>query len=119
MTAKIDESPTPSENDNDHQPENIIERIEKWIAEHPEATEYWIETETEAEQILLAMAAVIRLSAKGVGDRNAKRMMRDQANQYVQAVQNNAALELFRNMTEADQLELYEVRLRARSIALQ
>ncbi len=94
----------------------ILSRIEEYALDNPDATEYWIETEIEAEQILLAMASVIKLQIKNTPTLSShdKAMMRNIARKYKVAVREAKAGQLFRDMTEDDQLELRGLRLRVR-----
>lgn len=98
----------------------ILNRIEEWALENPDETDYWIESELEAEQILLTMAAVIKQSIKTTPTLTShdKEMMRKIANEYRHAVQHGRASQLFRDMTEEDQLELVGLRLRVREIVI-
>lgn len=119
MTAPKSESTEATESKASPPSENIIERIETWVEHNPSATDYWIETESEAGELLIAMAAVLRLNAKGIKEPGDRRLMRSIANDYIQHVQNSTALEHFRNMSDDDELKLYGVRMRARSLVLQ
>lgn len=98
----------------------ILDRLEEYALENPDETDYWIETELEAEQILLAMAAVIKQTIKITPTLTShdKQMMRDVANKYRHAVKQGQARQLFRDMTEHDQLELRGMRLRVREIVI-
>lgn len=89
------------------EPANIIERIEQYAAEHPEATEYRITTEAEAAQILLAIAAVLKHLRRDVhNDREGRAKLKKIGQEYRLAVAQGKALEYIFSMTEEDQLEI-------------
>lgn len=92
----------------------VLERLEAWVEENPGATEYWIETELEAEQILLGMAAVIHQTMLAPTDltQHDRRTLQDMANRYRLAVSQGRGLQTFREMTDEDQLHFMGVRLR-------
>ena len=97
---------------------HILERIEQYAEDHPDATEYIIHDELEAEQLLLAMAATIKLTAKSVRNAMDKTLYLEIANKYRKAVIQQKALETFRAMTEDDQLELHGLKLLAPTIII-
>ena len=93
--------------------------IGEYAEQNPLATEYYVETELEAQKILLAMAASIKHLVKDVKRNEDKATMLKFANQYRQAVIHSNALDYIRNMTEETQLEIYGLALKARRIILQ
>ena len=95
---------------------HILERLEDYAEEHPEATEYRISSELEAEQILLAMAATIKHTSSSIRNKMDKSLYLEIANKYRVAVIGGKALETFRAMTEEDQLELYGLKLTVTNI---
>lgn len=97
---------------------HVLETMELWAAEHPMATEYVLTSELQAEQLLLAMAAVIAHTSKDIRNAMDKRMYLDIASQYRKAVIDQSALQLFQEMTEEDQLELYGLKITVRTILL-
>jgi hypothetical protein len=108
-------SPKPSRARSDH----VLERIEQWAEENPEATEYILTGEDEAAQVLLAIAATIKLTARGIENQRDKALYMAHARRFRQRVVKGEALECFREMTEDDQLELYGKVLVAPRIVLQ
>ena len=89
----------------------IIDEIEEYSIEHPDATEYVVETELVAAQILLAMAAMIKLTARTIQSQHDRSIYVATARKYRLAVQHGNAKQLFRDMTEEDQLELHGLKL--------
>ncbi len=89
----------------------ILDKIEGYSLMNPEATFYVVESELEAAQLLLAMAAMIRLTAKDVTSKLDRAQYLKVAREYRKAVIDGQALNKFRDMTEADQLELYGLKL--------
>lgn len=94
--------------------QHALATIEAHAAAFPDADIYEIETELEAAQILLSMAAMIKKTAKSIKNKHDKATYREVASAYRRAVIQGKALETFANMTEADQLELYGLKLVAR-----
>jgi len=88
--------------------------IEAYAQAFPDATIYEIETELEAAQILLSMAAMIKRTARSVKNKVDRNTYLEVASNYRRVVNQGKALETFANMTEADQLELYGLTLVAR-----
>lgn len=118
-TASEKTSKDPGESD------HILERLEalgdKFDEECiPEGDRvYHIKDEEEAAQILLAMAATIKHTAEGVRNKMDKALYVQISRDYRKAVVDGKALEMFRNMTDDDQLEIYGMRLEARRILVQ
>lgn len=99
--------------------DHILEQMEQYAEDNPLATEFYLENEEQAAQILLSMAASIKHLVKDVKHKEDQRHMVTIANQYRKAVIHNRALELFCNMTDEDQLEMYGLKLLVRRIVLQ
>ena len=93
---------------------HALAAIEAHAAAFPDATIYEITTELEAAQILLSMAAMIKRTAKDVANKMDRNTYLETASAYRRAVNRGKALSTFANMTEADQLELYGLKLVAR-----
>ena len=93
---------------------HALAAIEAHAAAFPDATLYEITTELEAAQILLAMAAMIKVTARDVLNVIDKSTYLEVASAYRKAVNQGKALRTFAAMTEDDQLELYGLKLVAR-----
>ena len=101
---------------------NILVRLEALADELAEAGEpmiYYLKDEEEAAHVLLAMAAMIKITAKDVRNATDKSVYVGIARSYRKAVRHGNALETFRKMTEEDQLEFAGLELRANRIVLQ
>lgn len=92
---------------------HVLQRIEAFKAEHPEATEYLITTELEAEQVLLAIAATLKCILDDVHDRDSKAEIKKIGQQYRLAVVQGRALDFIREIAAADEtaLEIHGVRI--------
>lgn len=93
---------------------HALAAIEAHAAAFPNATYYEITSELEAAQILLSMAAMIKQTAKSIRNPADKNTYREVASRYRAAVNQGKALQTFANMSEADQLELYGLKLVAK-----
>lgn len=83
---------------------------------NPDATFYEVQSELEAAQLLLAMAAMIKHTMKSVKSKLDRDQYKQVARDYRKAVNQGRALQKFRDMTEDDQLELYGLKLVARKV---
>jgi hypothetical protein len=99
-------------------PARIIERIEAWANDHPEAVDYWIDTEIEAASLLLAMAASLKHAEQDIADRISIETLRRYANTYRQHVQQGKALYYLRKLCEGDEdlITLHGLTIRASRI---
>lgn len=93
---------------------HALAAIEAHAAAFPDDTFYEIETELEAAQILLSMAAMIKRTARSVKNQMDRNTYLEVAAAYRKAVNQGKALRTFGDMAEADQLELYGLKLVAR-----
>jgi len=93
---------------------HALAAIEAHAAAFPDAEFYEITTELEAAQILLSMAAMIKKTAKSVNNAADRHTYLEVAANYRKVVNQGKALRTFGDMTEADQLELYGLKLVAR-----
>lgn len=98
---------------------NVLERIEQYSVDQPEATEFYIYDELEAQQILLAMAAMIHETVGDVKHEMDREQYKEIARKYRKAVIDEKAMELFREMTEEDQLVILGLKLKAPNITIQ
>lgn len=101
---------------NQGESDHVLERLEALADQYadecrPKPWIYLITDAEEASQILLAMAAVIKVTSKSVRNAMDKRTYLDVAAGYRKAVVTGQALQTFRNMTDEDQLELYGLTL--------
>ena len=97
----------------------ILERLERYAAENPDATEYRLDTEIEAQQLLIAMAAALKLMSKDIEDRKDRQVLTNYANTYRQKVIHGKALEYIRELSEEDQLTIHGMKIVAPVIILQ
>jgi len=100
-------------------PQRILERIEAYAEEYPEAEEYLLEGEEDAAQVLIAMAGTMKVITADMGQGVDRDTVKEICRSYKKAVAQGKATELFRAMSEEDQLEIYGLRLRMRQILLQ
>lgn len=103
--------------------DHVLERLEALAEQYddeckPKPWIYIITDAEEASQILLAMAAVIKITSKDVRNAMDKATYLEVAADYRKAVVRGEALQTFRNMTEEDQLELYGLTLTVPRIKL-
>lgn len=101
---------------NDH--EHILERLEQYATDNPIATEYRITSELEAEQLLVAMAAILKHNADAIDDPEDAKKLRQFAHLYKQKVQRNQALDYIRELNEMDQISLFGLKLTVPRIVL-
>lgn len=97
----------------------IVDQIKAYSEENPLATSFYLETERQAKEILLSMAATLKLVSKDVKNPVELAAIVDCANKYRKAVIHDKALELFRSMTDEDRLEMFGLKLEVRRIILQ
>jgi hypothetical protein len=92
---------------------NILERLELISLEQPEQTEYLVTTESEAQEILTAMAASLTMIASGMDKGHDRQVVTDYAAQYRLAVIRNSGLELLRELAGKpdDELVIYGLKL--------
>lgn len=88
-----------------------LDRILTYTEANPSATEYYIREEREAQELLIAMAAVLDKASKELTVVAERSAYLTQARIYKEAVQQGQALDLFRAMTEGDQLHIFGVAL--------
>jgi hypothetical protein len=100
-------------------PRKTLERIEAYAEDHPEAEEYLLEGEQEAAEVLIAMAGTMKVIQADLAPGVDRDTVYEICKTYRQAVAKGKATELFRAMSEDDQLEIYGLRLRMRQILLQ
>ena len=104
-------------------PQHVLERLEAWVEDNPTASVYWIDTEYEAAQILVAMAAALKVAGDSIEDRTGadKAVLQRFARRYRQAASTGRALQFLREIDgdPENQLELYGVQLRAARILVQ
>lgn len=100
-------------------PRRILARIEAYADEHPEAEEFLLEGEEDAAQVLIAMAGTMKVMTAKLEPGTDRDTVKEICQGYRQAVAQGKATELFRSMTEDDQLEIYGLRLRMRRVLLQ
>lgn len=99
-------------------PAELLQRIEEYAQEDP-GGEYWIQNEYEAAQLLIAMAASLKHARKSLGSSQDGAVLKQYERIYRQAVNQGKALNYLRNVSEEDAIELFGVRIRARTILIQ
>ena len=92
---------------------NVLERLELISLEKPEQTEYLVTTETEAQEILTAMAASLTMIATDMAKGPDRQVITDFAAKYRLAVVRASGLELLRELASDpdEQLVIYGLRL--------
>ena len=101
-------------------PAEILQTLERYAEEHPEAKEYWIETEIDAAYLLLAMAASLKhLENDVTKDKDGIKTLRHYGHTYRQVVQKGNAIQYLHDLTEADALSIYGLRIRSKGVTLQ
>lgn len=101
-------------------PNNIMERLEIYKEQNPTAIDYWIETEIEAANLLVAMAACLDLL---IADPDYKKIdttsLKDYSRTYKATVRQGKALIYLRELADSDSIAVHGMRIRARRIVLQ
>lgn len=101
-------------------PSNILERLESYKDDHPTAVDYWIETEMEAAQLLIAMAASLDSLAKDLEyDKVDAGHLTKFSRQYKAIVCQGKAINYLRNISDQEAIAICGMRIRARRIVLQ
>ncbi len=102
-------------------PQHILERLEQYKDDHPEASEYQLETEAEAEELLVAMVSTFKLVMDDpkFRDRESRAEIQKYAKQYHHAIQGKRCLDFFRELEGDDELSLYGMRITASRIVVQ
>lgn len=101
------------------EPTNVIERLEQYSLDHPDATMYLITSEDEARQILGAMAVSLGMMANDVKDQDDRDELLKYARIYHRTVTEGSALAYIRALNEADELSIFGMRLAVPAIVLQ
>ena len=111
-TALSDESKNPGK-------ETIIDQLERFAEENPGTETYWVDTEFEAAQILLAMAASLKLCETDItNDEAGLKKIREYANTYRQKCAQGKALNYLRTIDQSDELQIFGLTIKARRIVL-
>lgn len=118
--SAISASPGDSTTADSTTPNNILERLELYKEANPTAIEYWLETEAEAELLLVAMAASLdTLIADPSFDKIAAEDLKKYSRQYKAACRQQKALDYIRDLADENSLAIWGMRIRARRIVLQ
>lgn len=100
----------------------LTERIYHHSVQNPEAEFYYLEDEAEAAELLLEMAATMKVMARDVHVKEDRQHITNLASQYRHAVQHGQALATIRAMNDPDndteQLEIFGLKLAVRRILL-
>jgi hypothetical protein len=102
-SAKRNESTPPTE--------NVLDRLQRLAVENPDLVEYQLTTELEAQELLTAMAAMLKVMMKDVHHRGDKRTIQDYANQYRKAVIQGNAFGYIHELNSDDGLELFGLKI--------
>ena len=114
------ESATPASNNGSSDPrENILDKLQRLANEDPTLEAYHITTEIEAQELLLAMAAMLKVMAKDVKVEIDRRVLKDYANQYRAATIQGKAMEYLRELDADDELELFGLKITVPAIIIQ
>lgn len=97
---------------------NILARLEQISQQDPTRSEYQLTTETEAQELLTAMAAMLAKMAKDVAGTD-RQVLKDYEATYRVQVLNDTALDYFRTLNEEDQLEFCGLKIIVPAIVLQ
>jgi hypothetical protein len=101
-------------------PKNIMDRLELYKEENPTAVDYWIETELEAANLLIAMAACLDvLMADPDYDKFGVEDLKTFSRTYKATVRQGKAIAYLRELADADSIAVHGMRIRARRIVLQ
>ena len=96
----------------------IIARLEAWAEDHPGA-DYWVDSEAEAADILVALMAILRMLMRDLEDEEDRETLRALCRRYQVAVMRRRALDLLRDQTEDDQISIMGVPIRSRRVVVQ
>lgn len=105
INANGNGSPQPSER------EHILDRLQRLAVENPQLEEYQLTTEIEAQQLLLAMAAMLKELRKDVKHAEDREEIGQYARDYRLAVQEGRALEYLHGLNPDDELELFGLKI--------
>ena len=86
----------------------IADRIASWLREHPEATEYCLNTEEEAIELLSAIAATIKAAMREAPPGQA-RQIKPIRNAMIRACAQKQAIAYIRELNREEQLEFLGV----------
>lgn len=114
-----DDATNVSESPSEARPSHILDRLEVWAEDHPEATSYLLTSELEAEELLLAMAAALKLVSRDVNNIVDSDTARTYARTYRKAVTHRAALDYIRTLTKVDEIQIYGLKIEAPRVVLQ
>lgn len=98
---------------------HILDRMEVWAEDHPEATSYMLMSELEAEELLLAMAAALKLISRDVNNIVDKDIAQNYARTYRKVVVQGAAMDYIRTLNKSDEIEIYGLKIKAPRVVLQ
>jgi hypothetical protein len=104
------ESPAPPDAEN----QNIIERFQRFKEENPDAIEYVLSGEEEAQIVLIAIIPTLRALAADVKIPEDRAAIIRCANQFQASVVNRRALNAFRKMDHTNQVSIAGIKITAR-----
>jgi hypothetical protein len=91
--------------------EHILDRLQRLAVENPHLVEYQLTTEHEAQELLTAMAAMLKVMIKDVNHPTDKRELKNYANEYRHAVIQGNALTYLHKLNPDDELELFGLKI--------
>jgi len=106
--------PATASPDQDHVATNIIERFQQFKAANPDAVEYQLQGEEEAQVVLTAIIPTLRALAADVNVPEDRAAIIRCANQFQSAVVNGRAINAFRRMDDTNQVYLAGIKITAR-----
>lgn len=89
----------------------IADRIALWLQENPDASEYCVNEEIEAKELLLGIAATIKAMMIDVKDRNDYAQVKAIRNAMCRAAAQSKAIPYIRELNKTDPLEFLGVRI--------
>jgi hypothetical protein len=110
-SAKRNESTPPTE--------NVLDRLQRLAVENPDLVEYQLTTELEAQELLIAMAAMLKVMIKDIHQAGDKRTIQDYANEYRLAVIQGKAFEYIHELNPDDEFELFGLKITTGVVVLQ
>ncbi len=90
---------------------SVADRVSAWLIDHPEATEYCVNDEREAMQILTEILAHLMLMKRDIPDAVDRRKVRDLCKQIRKAIVQARAIEWIRQKNKTDPIEYLGVKL--------
>lgn len=98
----------------------ILQQIEEYADEHPEAQAYYLSTEDDARDLLVAIMSTLRITMQNSTlSRQEKEEIGRHAMSYHEAIQSGECLNFVRLLTEDDELAIYGLTLKVSPVLIQ